>query len=153
MEGPHSNPLRGFADMMGEMTRMRHLGMYGYEPGREVHQGSQDDAWLPAADVFTRGEDLVIRMDLAGVARERIHVTLAHGVLTVSGEREEDVDEGSVYYVHERYRGAFRRSMTLPAGVDEGHISADFQNGMLEITVQGAAAAEPQRIEVREKEG
>ena len=55
---------------------------------------------------------------------------------------------------NERYYGAFRRSITLPAGVDEGDISADYDNGLLEIAVRGAAAAaEPRRIEIRSKPG
>ncbi len=56
------------------------------------------------------------------------------------------------FYIRERYYGAFRRSITLPAGIDESDISADYENGLLEITVRrGAAAAEPRRIEIRVK--
>ena len=58
------------------------------------------------------------------------------------------------FYVHERFYGVFRRSMTLPAGVDDGDITAEFDNGLVEITVAGAAAApEPRRIQVRNKAG
>jgi HSP20 family protein len=77
-------------------------------------------------------------------------------VLTVSGERRSELDEEEEvsFYVRERYYGAFRRSITLPAGIDEGDISADYDNGMLEIVVRGgAAAAEPRRIEIRAKSG
>jgi HSP20 family protein len=48
--------------------------------------------------------------------------------------------------VHELYYGVFRRSMTLPSGIDESKTSAEFDNGMMEITVRGGAAtAEPRR--------
>lgn len=93
----------------------------------------------------------MIRAELPGVAREDIQVTFAHGVLTISGERETDLDEDSVLLVHERRTGAFGRSVTLPAGVDEGSIDADFQNGLLQETVRGAASPAPRRIEVRER--
>ena len=50
------------------------------------------------------------------------------------------------------YYGAFRRSLSLPAGIDEDDISADYENGLLEIVVRGAAAAaEPRRIEIRSR--
>jgi len=63
------------------------------------------------------------------------------------------VDDVS-FYVHERFYGVFRRSMTLPAGVDEDEISAEFDNGLVEITVEGGAAApEPRRIQVRNRAG
>jgi HSP20 family protein len=82
-----------------------------------------------------------------------VDITLSDGVLTVSGERRSDLNEEGVnFYVRERYYGAFRRSVTLPAGIDEDDISADFENGLLEIVVRGgAAAAEPRRIEIRSR--
>jgi HSP20 family protein len=99
----------------------------------------------------------MIRVSLAGVRREDVEITLSEGVLTISGERRSELDEEEVsFYVRERYYGTFRRSITLPAGIDESVISADFEYGLLEITIQGgagAAAVEPQRIEIRDRSG
>ena len=100
--------------------------------------------------MFAKGDDLVIRMELAGVSRENIEITLHENTLTVSGQRESDLDNDLSFYVHERFYGAFRRSMTLPAGVDEGNVKAYSDNGLLQITVQGAAKARAHRIEVGE---
>ena len=146
-----SNPFRGFVDVMSEMNRMREVGRGGYEPGYEDRERTQVSAWVPNADVFARGEDLVIRMELAGIDREDIEITLHDNTLTISGERESDLDEDVSFYVHERFYGAFRRSMTLPAGIDEGRINAYSENGMLEITVKGGAAAESHRIRIKDK--
>jgi HSP20 family protein len=76
-------------------------------------------------------------------------------VLTVSGERRRELDEEEVsFYVSERYYGAFRRSMTLPSGIEEGRISAEFDNGLMEITVRGGATVvQPRRIKIRSKSG
>jgi HSP20 family protein len=155
MSERQTNPFRGFLDMTSEMNRMRQLGMYGYETGQEERERTHATAWVPTADVFARGEDLVIRIELAGVDREDIEVTLNDNVLTVSGERSRDLGEEEVsFYVSERYYGVFRRSMTLPSGIDESRISADFDNGLMAITVRGGATAvEPRRIEVRSKPG
>ena len=101
--------------------------------------------------MFARGEDLVIRVELAGVAREDIEITLHDNTLTISGERENDLDDDVSFYVHERFYGAFRRSMMLPAGIDESKISAYSDNGMLEITVRGGAVTASRRIRIGDK--
>lgn len=138
--------------MMSEMTRMRELGKTGYETGHEDRQRTHATAWVPSANIFTRrSSDLVIQISLSGVRREDVDITFAHGVLTIAGERMSEPDEEGVnFYVRELYYGAFRRSITLPEGVDESKISADFENGLVEITVRGGAvaAAEPSRIEI-----
>ena len=153
MQDHQRNPFRGFLDMASEMNRMRHIGSYGMETSQEGQERTHANAWVPNADVFARGRDLVIRMELAGVAPEDIDVSLHENTLTVSGERKEDVDDVS-FYVHERFYGVFRRSMTLPSGISDDDITAEFYNGLVEITVKGGAAtAEPRRIEVRNRTG
>lgn len=146
-----SNPFRGFVDVMSEMNRMREVGRGGYDPGYEDRERTQASAWVPNADVFARGRDLVIRMELAGVDREEIEITLHDNTLTISGERRNDLDEDVSFYVHERFYGAFRRSMTLPAGIDESRIDAYSDNGLLEITVEGGAIVESHRIRIGDK--
>ncbi len=146
-----TNPFRGFVDVMSEMNRLRELGRTGYEPGHGDRERTQASAWVPTADVFARGEDLVIRLELAGVNRDDIEISLHDNTLTISGERENDLDDDVSFYVHERFYGAFRRSMTLPAGIDESKISAYSDNGMLQITVKGGAVTEPRRIRIGEK--
>ena len=134
---------------------MRELGSgrIGSETEHEARQRTHATAWVPSTDIFAKGEDLVIRVSLSGVYPEEVEITFTNGVLTVSGERRSELDEEEAhFYVRERYYGAFRRSITLPAGTDEDDISADYENGLLEITVRGgAAAAEPRRIEIRAK--
>jgi HSP20 family protein len=149
------NPFHGIVDAISEWNRMREVGTgrIGYEARREDRPRTQANAWVPTTDVFAKGDDLVIRVSLSGVHPQDVDITLTNGVLTVSGERRSELDEVS-FYVRERYYGAFRRSITLPAGIDESDISADYDNGLLEITVRGgAAAAEPRRIEIRSKPG
>ena len=145
-----SNPFRGFVDVMSEMNRVREVGRSGYDPGYEERERTQASAWVPSADVFARGLDLVIRLELAGVERENIEITLHENTLTVSGERASDLDDVT-FYVQERFYGAFRRSMTLPPGVDESSIDAYSDNGMLEISIKGGAVAEARRISIGDK--
>jgi HSP20 family protein len=146
-----TNLFQSFVDVMSEMNRMREVGRTGYETGYEDRRRTDASAWVPTADIFARGEDLVIRLELAGIAPEDIDVSFYDGVLTVSGEHPSELDEDVSFYVHECFYGFFRRSMILPASIDEGRIGAEFDNGMLEITVRDAAATEPRHIEIREK--
>jgi HSP20 family protein len=146
------NPFRGFVDTMSEMARMREYFETGHEERRRTHA----TAWVPTTDIFARGSDLVIRCELAGVRREDIDITLSGGVLTISGERRSELDEEEIhFYTRERSFGHFRRSMNLPEGVDASDISADFQDGMLQVTVRGGATAVPEleRIEIRDEPG
>lgn len=146
------NQFRGFLDYISEMNRMREHWMTGYETGQEDQQRTPATAWAPTTDIFARGEDLVIRCDLAGVRQEDIDIEFSAGTLIISGERRSNLSEEEVsFYTRERSYGHFRRSMSLPEGINQSRISATFEEGMLEITIQGGATArpEPQRIQVR----
>jgi HSP20 family protein len=145
MGRPRRNPFRGLIDHISEMNRAQERWLTSPETGREDQRRTHITAWVPATDIFALGDDLVIRVSLSGVDREEVDITLSSGVLTVSGERRSELpDEAELaFHTRERYYGAFRRSITLPPGIDESHISATFEKGMLEITVQGGATAAP----------
>jgi HSP20 family protein len=132
-------PYRGFYDMQSEMNRMFDEVFGGLSRRGGRPQGDEPTRWAPVLDVLQEDGDILVRAELPGVKPENVDVTLHSGVLTISGEREaEEQREGSGYYVRERRHGSFRRSMTLPQGVDE-----------LEVRVADAAAVqEPRRIQI-----
>jgi HSP20 family protein len=149
------SPFRGFYDMQSEMNRMLDevFGDVGRRSGRQ--QGDSPSRWAPALDALQEDGDIIVRAELPGVEPDDVNITLHNGVLTISGERKaEEQREGSGYYVRERRYGSFRRSMTLPQGVDESSISARFDGGVLEVRVSGAAAVqEPKRIQIESGDG
>ena len=158
MDREHSDLFHGIVDSISEWNRMREVGSgrVGQETRQEDRQRTPATAWVPTTDIFARGSDLVIRCELAGVRREDIDITLSGGVLTISGERRSELDEEEIhFYTRERSFGHFRRSMNLPEGIDASDVSADFQDGMLQVTVRGGATEvlEPERIEIRGKPG
>ena len=106
--------------------------------------------WAPAIDVVTQDGDLVVRAELPGVKQEDVDITLQNNVLTISGERKaEQEEERGGYFVRERRYGSFSRSLALPEGLDESKVHARYDNGVLEVTVEGAAAVqEPKRIQI-----
>lgn len=144
------SPFRGFRDMRSEMERMFEdmLGSRGRFPGR---RGGTVGEWTPAIDVLIRNGNLVIRAELPGVKPEDVNVTLQNNVLTISGEHKAgSEEERGGYHVRELRYGSFQRSVPLPEGVDESKIHARFENGVLEVTVEGAGAVEeqPRRIQI-----
>jgi HSP20 family protein len=143
--GRTRNPFRGLMDHMSEMARMR---QYAEGGGPEDQRRTHATAWVPTADIFADGDDLVIRCELAGVEQQDVEISLSGGVLTIDGQRTGE-PEGATFYARERYYGRFRRSMNLPEGIDGSRISADFENGLLEVTVKGGAdRPQPQRIQI-----
>ena len=91
--------------------------------------------FVPTADVFPRNGDMVVKLDLPGVDPKDIHVKLEDGALMVMGERKTDMEvkeEG--YYRKESTYGLFERHMSVPKGIKESEIKAEYVNGVLEIS-------------------
>ena len=111
---------------------------------------------MPAVDVKDRKKDVVIKAELPGMDEKDIDVQIAGQVLTISGEkkleREEGEEDGS-YYLSERRYGSFRRSLTIPPGIDPDKVEADFHKGVLTVTLPKLAEAqsESKKIEVTRK--
>jgi len=148
---------RGFYDPYHEMNRFLDEMMGGTagpvrKSGRQ--QGTATE-WAPAVDALTKDADLVIRAELPGVKQEDVDISLHDNVLTISGERsDEQEEERGGYHIRERRYGSFRRSVALPEGIDESKISARYEDGVLEVTVEGAAVArEPKRIHIQGPSG
>ena len=115
-------------------------------------EGERALPWRPAVDILEDAEGYRIRMDLPGVKKEDLQVTLQEGVRTVEGERKFE-KESKDQQVHRRelWRGRFVRSFRMPQDVDEDGIEAHFQDGVLEIRVRRRPqrGPKPKRIEVR----
>jgi len=106
--------------------------------------------WAPVVDIFeTPGRDFVVKVELPGLKKEDINLSLHDGVLSVSGERkaENERKEGETFR-SERYFGRFQRSVTLPASVNAGEVKASYKDGVLTIDLPKAEEAKPRQIAV-----
>jgi HSP20 family protein len=141
---------RGFYDPLSEMNRLFDQMFGGVARRTGDEQRTQAAGWSPAIDVIQEDEDLVVRAELPGAKPEDVDIAVHNGVLTISGKLEEErEEERSGYLVRERRSGSFRRSLQLPQDVDEDQIKANFENGVLEVKIPGAAAMkEPKRIQI-----
>ncbi|MBA9079495.1 MULTISPECIES: Hsp20/alpha crystallin family protein [Rufibacter] len=92
--------------------------------------------FTPAVDLWETENSYKLEVALPGLKKENIHVEFQDGVLTVSGERAFSKEEKEhKYHRVENLYGKFRRSFQLPDHVDAGSIDAQFENGLLQITV------------------
>jgi len=154
---PDSNPFHGITDLFTEFSRIRETGVFGRDAGPGDRLRTHASAWVPPTDIFVQGNRLVIRIELAGVDPEEIDLRFTNGVLTVSGTRNKDFgpgDDTPAFYVRERFYGEFRRSITLPEGTHRDQIQAGFDDGLVEIVVQGVSEQEESsRIQLRDRSG
>ncbi len=116
--------------------------------------GLVEAEWFPRVDVEEQDGRLLVRSDLPGLTKDDIKVEVTDDTLTIAGERKaEKKEEWEGYSYSECSYGRFYRALPLPEGVDKTKVTAEFQNGVLEVAIPVAPRPEPQarRIEVREK--
>ncbi len=104
--------------------------------------------WTPALDLYQNKDSLVAVVELPGMRKEDIEISLHDGTLTIGGERKEENKNGEKAERSERYVGKFRRSITLPARVDSDKVSASYKDGILTATLPKAEEAKPKQIRV-----
>ena len=108
-------------------------------------------AWSPAVDVRETDNEFIVSAELPGLTQDDVSITLENGVLSLSGEKKEEREEGkadSGRHVLERRYGRFQRSFSLPRGVAAENVSAKFSDGILTVTLPKAATAKPRQIKI-----
>jgi len=105
--------------------------------------------WSPALDLYQNNDNVVAVIELPGMRKEEIEISLHDGMLTISGERKrESSSNGDNAERTERYIGAFRRSIALPTRVDANKVSATYRDGILTVTLPKAEEVKPKQIQV-----
>ena len=105
--------------------------------------------WAPALDVHQDKDHVYLKVELPGMKKEDINISLHDGMLTISGERkmDEEATEGEVFRT-ERFFGKFHRSVSLPTSIDSGKVNAAYKDGILTVTLPKTEEAKPKQIEV-----
>jgi HSP20 family protein len=112
--------------------------------------GSTTRRWIPAMDLVETEDDFVLKADLPGLKEEDVNIEVEENVLTVSGERKSEHEDKREGYVRvERSYGSFRRSLTLPKGVDAEAVTANFDNGVLEVHIPKPEERKPRRVAIQ----
>jgi HSP20 family protein len=114
-----------------------------------ARSGQLFSGWSPALDLYQTTDNVVAVVELPGMRKEDIEISLHDGTLTVSGERKvESTSNGEKAERSERYVGRFRRSIALPTRVDAGKVSATYRDGILTVTLPKAEEVRPKQIQV-----
>jgi HSP20 family protein len=143
------------------------MNMLKYDPFRELRglhdemnrlfSGAQGDnrgefargAWSPSVDIFEDQERLIVEAELPGMNREDFEVSVENNVLTLKGERKfEKKTEGDNYHRVERSYGAFTRQFTLPQTITAEGATADFDNGVLRVSLPKREETKARKIEI-----
>ena len=143
-------PVRELSSLQNEMNRLFNAFFETPATGGGGGNGGTMRRWLPAMDLVETDEHFVLRADLPGLTENDVNIELEDNVLTVSGERKtEHEDKREGFYRVERSFGQFRRSLSLPEGVDAEGISANFDKGVLEVRIPKPEERKPRRVAIQ----
>jgi HSP20 family protein len=120
--------------------------------------GTQDDGtlfpsvWTPAVDIAEHENEYLVKVELPGVSKDDVKITMQENILTIRGEKkqEKETKESNLHRVERSY-GSFQRSFTLPTTVKSDKIEASYKDGILSVTLPKAEEAKPKQIEVKVK--
>jgi HSP20 family protein len=141
------DPFREFEEMQSRLASLfgRRLPTPG---GREEAFGLTE--WMPPVDIAEDEKEYTIKVELPGVSKEDVKVTVEGGVLSITGERKAEKEEkDKKYHRIERSYGSFFRSFTLPEGTSTEKIGAGFKDGILKLHLPKDEKAKSKTVDVK----
>ncbi len=118
-----------------------------FESGRRM----QNDQWIPRADITEDAGQYYVHIELPGVSKDDVNITIADHVLSITGEKKITGKDGVNVVFNERVYGTFERKFTLSDDIDHAHIDASFKDGVLTITMPKTERAKRREIKVKGK--
>jgi len=137
-------PFREFSTLQDRMNRLF----------RETQGSSEDESltsssFAPAVDVYEDEHNVTLKIEVPGIDEKDIDVRIENNALTVHGERKIEKEEKEENYRRvERQYGSFTRTFNLPPTVDAEKVQADYDKGVLKVTLPKKAEAKPKQIKV-----
>jgi HSP20 family protein len=140
-------PAREISSLQSEMNRLFNTF---FDTPTTSGNGVTARRWVPSMDLVETDEHFVLRADLPGLSEKDVSIEFEDNVLTVSGERKAEHEEKKEgFYRMERSFGQFRRSLTLPDGVDADAIAATFDKGVLEVRIPKPEQRKPRKVAIQ----
>ena len=134
------DPFRELEDVSTRLNRM-----FGRFPAR-AESGNQMLAmadWAPSVDISETDSAYLIKGEIPGVKKDDVKVTIEDGMLTIQGERKQEKEEkGKKFHRVECSYGSFMRSFQMPDDADENKVTAEFKDGMINVTLAKSAKAQ-----------
>jgi HSP20 family protein len=129
------------------MTLLRYDPFRDFEPLAEQSPGRRAPRTMPM-EAFRRGEEFVVALDLPGVEPGAVDVTVERNVVSIRARRSPLHREGDEILIDERPRGSFGRQFFLGDNLDAANVTADFDRGVLTLTVPVSEASKPRQIPI-----
>lgn len=115
---------------------------------------SRSAAFVPSLDVYQDKDNVIVEAPLAGIKPENVNIVIANDVLTIEGkvEKKSEVDEKNYWRQEVRF-GSFHRSVALPLSVNGDKAKAEYEDGVLKITIpkEEKAKAKTVKVEIKKK--
>ncbi|HMK56505.1 MAG TPA: Hsp20/alpha crystallin family protein [Dissulfurispiraceae bacterium] len=144
------SPLKELEDMRRDMDRL--FDEFAKPVRRRRIWPKSEGLVIPNMDLYDRKNDIVVKVELPGVRREDIDLTITKDTLIVKGEVKKDEDaKEEDYFIAERTYGNFTRTVTLPFEVENEKAQASINNGILEIVMPKREEARPKEIRIEVK--
>jgi len=134
-----------FRDLVQLQDRVNRL--FQESAGRQ--EGLDTASFVPPVDIFEDEHNIVLRVEVPGVDQKDLDIRIENNVITIRGERkfEKETKEENYHRVERRY-GSFQRSFGLPNTVNPEQVTANYENGILTVTLAKRAEAKPKQIKV-----
>jgi len=139
------DPFRDLRTLQEEVNRLFSTNMTRAFDDQGIGRG----AWAPSVDIYENKDQIVLEAELPGMKQEDFDLSIENNVITLRGERKfEKTDETDNYHRVERSYGAFTRSFTLPQTVSAEGATAEYNNGVLRVTLPKREETKARRIQV-----
>jgi HSP20 family protein len=133
-----------WSDLQNEIDRLFEVPLTELARNSQLLKG-----WTPALDLHEDKDQFVAKVEVPGMKKENIDISIHDGSLTISGERKrEEKSEDAEVYRTERFVGRFQRTVTLPAPVAADKAKAEYKDGVLTVTLPKTEESKPKRISV-----
>ena len=143
-------PVRELSSLQNDMNPLFNTFFDTPTGGNGGNGGAAPRRWIPAMDLVETEDHFVLKADLPGLSEDDVHIDVEDNILTVSGERKAEHEDKREGYVRvERSYGSFRRSLTLPEGVEPEAVSASFDRGVLEVRIPKPEERKPRRVAIQ----
>jgi HSP20 family protein len=140
------DPFRDLRTLQEEVNRLFSTNLTRSFDDEGIGRG----AWAPSVDIYENKDQIVLEAELPGMKQEDFDLSIENNVITLRGERKfEKTDETDNYHRVERSYGSFTRSFTLPQTVSAEGATAEYNNGVLRVTLPKREETKARRIEIK----
>lgn len=139
------DPFRDLVQLQDRVNRL--FQESAAQSGRE--EGFTTSSFVPPVDIYENEHNIVLKLEVPGVEQKDLDIRIENNTITIRGERkfEKETKEENYHRVERRY-GQFQRSFGLPQTVNPEQVTADYNNGILSVTLAKRAEAKPKQIKV-----